>query len=129
VALLGVLVPGVGGCGGVDQGAATDTAQRFYASVQAEDGDAACALLVPSTRSELEQSAGKPCPEAILEEDIPSGEGAAATEVFGTMAQVRYAGETAFLARADEGWLVLAVACGDRPPGRERPYDCQVKGG
>jgi hypothetical protein len=44
------------------------------------------------------------------------------------MAQVRYVGETAFLTRAGTGWLVLAVACGGRPPGQDRPYDCQVEG-
>jgi hypothetical protein len=85
-------------------------------------------VLAPSTRSELEQSAGKPCPEAILEEDVPEASDPTATEVFGTMAQVRYADETAFLTRSDQGWLVLAVACGSRPEGPERPYDCQVKG-
>jgi hypothetical protein len=116
------------GCGAVDQRPATEAAQRFYAAVQQRDGEAACATLVPSTRSELEQSAGKPCPQAILEEDVPTPEQPAATEVFGTMAQVRYPDETAFLARSDTGWLVLAVGCGGRPEGPERPYDCQVKG-
>ena len=124
-----LLVVGTSGCGGVDQGPATDAARRFYAAVQERDGDAACAVLAPSTRSELEQSADKPCPQAILEEDIPMQDRPAATEVFGTMAQVRYAGETAFLTRSDHGWLVLAVACGARPEGPERPYDCQLKGG
>jgi ketosteroid isomerase-like protein len=123
------LVLAVSGCGGVDRGPATDTAQRFYAAVQERDGEAACALLAPSTRSELEQSAGMPCPQAVLEEEIPEEGDPTATEVFGTMAQVRYADETAFLTRSDQGWLVLAVACGDRPEGQERPYDCQVKGG
>jgi hypothetical protein len=126
---LTVAVLGVTGCGGVDQRPATDTAQRFYAAVQHRDGKAACALLVGSTRSELEQSAGKPCPEAVLEEDIPTPRGPVEADVFGTMAQVRYAGETAFLARSDTGWRVMAVACGDRPARPESPYDCQVKGG
>jgi hypothetical protein len=53
---LTVAVLGVTGCGGVDQRPATDTAQRFYAAVEHRDGKAACALLVGSTRSELEQS-------------------------------------------------------------------------
>ena len=123
------LVLAVSGCGGVDQGPATDVARRFYTAVQERDGDTACALLAPSTRSELEQSAGKPCPEAVLEEDIPEEGVPTATQVFGTMAQVRYAGETAFLTRSDHGWLVLAAACGDRAEGPERPYDCRVKGG
>ena len=128
IAVLAVLAPALSGCSGVDQGAATEAAQQFYAAVQQRDGDAACTLLMASTRSELEQSAGKPCPAAILDEDIPTPNGPGATVVFGTMAQVRYPGETAFLTRSGQGWRVLAVSCGDRPEGPERPYDCQVKG-
>ena len=126
--MFAVLVPALSGCGGVDRGAATEAAGQFYAAVRQRDGDAACALLNPSTRSELEQSAGKPCPAAVLEEDIPAPNGPGATVVFGTMAQVRYPGETAFLTRSGQGWRVLAVSCGDRPEGPERPYHCQVKG-
>lgn len=126
---LGVLVLCLTGCGGVGQRPATDTAQSFYAAVQERDGAAACALLVASTRAEVEQSEGKPCARAILEEDIPAGERPVATQVFGTMAEVRYPQETAFLARSDQGWKVLAVACGTRPQGPERPYDCAVTGG
>jgi hypothetical protein len=126
----GVLaVAATGGCADATTAAATAVAQRFYAAVQHEDGSAACRLMAPSTRSELERSAGKRCSAAILQQGVPSVRQAQGSEVFGRMAQVRYAGETAFLTRSDGGWLVLAVSCGGRPAGRDRPYDCQVKGG
>lgn len=99
-------------------------ADRFYTAVAAQDGASACAILSPAARSELEQSAGKPCPRAILEEDVPAVAAPERIEVFGTMAQVRYAGETAFLTRFEQGWRVVAAAC---TPTRAK-YDCSVQG-
>jgi hypothetical protein len=125
--LLGVAA--TGGCASRTTAAATSVAQHFYAALQDEDGAAACRVLAPSTRSQLEQSEGKPCPAAVLEEHVPRTGEPRGTAVFGRMAQVRYDGETAFLTRGDRGWLVLAVACGGRPPERESPYDCRVEGG
>jgi hypothetical protein len=101
------------------------TAASFYRAFAAHDGLKACDLLAPATRSEVAQSAGKPCPQALLEEDVPSPGSPIRTEVFGTMAEVRYVGETAFLTRFDGGWKVMAVSC-THPP--NQPYDCQVKG-
>jgi hypothetical protein len=40
------------------------------------------------------------------------------------MAQVRYAGETAFLTRFEDGWRIVAAAC---TPVRSR-YDCSIQG-
>jgi hypothetical protein len=40
----------------------------FAAAVGRGDGSEACRLLAPSTRSELEQSAGTPCATALLDE-------------------------------------------------------------
>ena len=121
-----VLGAALAACGGSEDAAVTNVAEEFYSAVAEGDGAAACALLTPGTRSELEQSSGKECPAAILEE-APStpGDGGVA-EVFNTMAQVRWDGDTAFLARMPDGWRVLAVACEPRAVG---PYDCKVKGG
>jgi hypothetical protein len=90
------------------------------------DGDAACALLAPATRSELEQSAGKPCPDALIEEHLPQVDEPVAVDVFGTAGEVRYDAEAAFLARYDDGWRVVAAGCTPQPP---HPYDCKVTGG
>jgi hypothetical protein len=112
-------------CGGSQDAAVSEVAEGFYAAVEDGDGAAACALLVPATRDELEQSSGQECAAAILEEvPLAHGDGGI-VEVYDTMAQVRWDGDTAFLARLPDGWRVLAVACTPRDVG---PYDCRVKG-
>ena len=113
-------------CGGAQDVAVADTAEAFYRALGEGDGTAACALLTPATRSELEQSSGKACDQAILEElsDAP-GDEHEVVEVFETMAQVRWHDETVFLTRMPEGWRVLAAGC--RPRAGD-PYDCVVKG-
>jgi hypothetical protein len=114
-------------CGGSQDAAVSEVVERFYSAVEDGDGEAACALLVPATRRELEQSSGTACAAAILAEDgdLGSGDGGV-VEVYDTMAQVRFEGDTAaFLARLPDGWRVLAAACTPRAVG---PYDCTVKG-
>jgi hypothetical protein len=115
------------GCSSSADGDAQQAADEFYAAVEARDGAAACALLSPTTREELEQSAGSPCDKALLEEKLPSVTEAEQVKVYDTMAQVRYAEDTVFLTRIADSWRVLAVSCTRRPG--EQPYDCQVKGG
>jgi hypothetical protein len=105
----------------VDQAAAA-----FTGALTEHDGPRACALLAPRTRSELEQSSKQPCAEAVLTEGVGDVGAVRRTEVFETMAQVRFAHDTLFLARFDDGWRVLAAAC-TRPA--SRPYDCQIAGG
>jgi hypothetical protein len=112
------------GCGSAQEETVADTAGAFYEAVGASDGQAACAVLAPASQSELEQSAGKPCAQAILDEDVPDVVDPEDIVVFGTMAQVRFAGETTFLTRFEDGWRVVAAAC---TPGRSR-YDCSIKG-
>lgn len=114
------------GCGGSQDVAVSDVAEEFYTSVADGDGAAACALLAPTTRSELEQSSGKKCATAILQETPQAHGDSGIVEVFDTMAQVRFDGDTAFLTRMPNGWRVLAAACSPRPVG---PHDCRVKGG
>jgi hypothetical protein len=43
--------------------------------------------------------------------------------VAGRQAQVRLGGDTVFLARSGDGWVVTAAGCDPRP---DRPYDCEV---
>jgi hypothetical protein len=114
------------GCSSSQEAPARDTAQAFYDALARHDGERGCALLAPETLSELEQSAGKPCPEAILEEEVPSVTQPEDVHVFGAMAEIRYAADVAFLTRFGDRWTVMAAGC--RPDG-DRPYDCRVKGG
>ena len=115
------------GCGTAGpQDAAAAAATRFAAAVTSKDGPAACALLGQAPREELEQSAGKPCAQAITGEDLP-GLGAVSTvELWGEQAQVRGASDTVFLSHLTGHWLVMAAGCRPKPGD---PYDCTVKGG
>jgi hypothetical protein len=106
--------------------------------VSSEQGADACALLAPETRSELEQSAQRPCDRAVLAESIPDVGRVRDSKMFGGKAQVRFAGtrdgrgeraavaDTVFLAEFPDGWKVVAAAC---TPRERRPYDCRVEGG
>lgn len=119
------LVLAVSGCSSQQTGPASDLARQFYTAVAARDGTAACRALAPKTLSELEQSADKPCSEAVLEEDLPDVDDPKTVHVFGTMAQVRFANDTAFLSRFAAGWKVTAAGC---VPQADGLYECQVKG-
>jgi hypothetical protein len=113
------------GCGDSQDSAVEAVAQSLLAATSSGDGRAACDLLSPHTRDELEQSSGKHCERAILEESIGRGGSVRDAQVFETMAQVRFDDETVFLSRFDSGWLVVATACTPRSDG---PYDCSVSG-
>ncbi len=126
LALAGLCVALLAGCSGSQDDAVAEVAREFHEAVAAGDGAAACGVLAPTTRSEVEQSAGKQCAVAILEEQIPGVSGEGSSSVFGTMAQVRYAGDVVFLTRMPAGWRVLAAGCVERSVG---PANCLVKGG
>ena len=120
-----VVAATLAGCANSQEGEVQRVAASFYSAVESQDGAAACDALAPETVRELEQSAGKNCSEAILMERLPASGSVGSVRVFGTMAQVRYADETAFLSRFPSGWLVMAASCVPRAHDR---YDCQVKG-
>ncbi|MCG5436268.1 hypothetical protein [Micromonospora foliorum] len=106
--------------------AAAAVAVRMLTAVAEMDAAAACPLLAPDTLAELEQSADKPCAEAILAEDLPKPGSVSASEVYGQRAQVRLSGDTVFLAVFPGGWRVVAAGCTARG---EKPYDCVLQGG
>ncbi|GIF17133.1 hypothetical protein Ate01nite_71650 [Actinoplanes teichomyceticus] len=120
-------VAAAAGCASVgDRGAAAaDVAVRMLRAAQTGDGSTACALLAPDTVAAIERSAGKPCPEAILDEDLPRPAAVTATQVYGQRAQVRLTGDTVFLGAFPGGWRVVAAGC---VPRDGRPYDCTVQG-
>jgi hypothetical protein len=120
--LLGLVLTG---CGDSQDSAVQAVAGDLLEATSRGDGQAACEVLSPHTRDELEQSSGKPCERAILEESIGRGGAVFDAQVFDTMAQVKFDDETVFLSRFDSGWLVVATACTPRPDG---PYDCSVSG-
>jgi hypothetical protein len=125
LALAVAALPGCAAAGGRGR-AAADVATRLLTAVQGKDGAAACALLAPDTASEVEQSGGKPCPEAILDEDLPGPSAVTGTAVYGQWAQVRIGTDTVFLGAFRGGWRVVAAGCKSRG---DRPYDCEVQGG
>jgi hypothetical protein len=72
------------------------------------------------------QSAGAPCPSALLRDPLPRPGPVTASTVYGDQAQVRLRGDTAFVARFADGWRLVALGC---RPRASRPYDCEVEAG
>jgi hypothetical protein len=127
-AVLAVLVPAVAACGQLAerQDAAAAVVQRLAAAVGAGDGAAACGLLAPETRAQLEESAGKACPQAIGEEHLPAAGAVRTVDVYGEWGRVVTSDDTLFVAAFDGGWRVVAAGCRSR--GEDRPYDCVLRG-
>ena len=117
-------------------GEADATAADFYRAIGASDGAAACALLTPSVAETLEQDAGSPCPQAVLDGDVgqeltaradgATDPGAASGRVDGRQAQVVTSTDTVFLTVSGDGWRITAAGC---DPHENRPYDCVVEAG
>ena len=120
------MVVAVGGCSSSSAADVNAASDRFLQAVANGDGARACQLLAPRTRSEVEQSAGKPCPQAILEEEISAPGAMSRVSVFGPDAQVRYQRGATFLSRFSGGWRVVAAGC--TPAAGDR-YDCSVEAG
>ena len=121
-----LLLPVASGCASADATVAT-VANEFYASLAAGQTDVACDLLAPRTKAELEQAAGKGCTQALAAEHLTATTPIQGTRVYGTMAQVRFGGETAFLSRFQGGWKVMAAGCSPQQP--DQSYDCLLSGG
>jgi hypothetical protein len=99
--------------------------------VAGENGAGACALLAPPTRSSVEQYEKKPCMGAIVAAGLRPAKDLRRVRVYGTMAQVTWAGDVTFLTRYGDGWRVLAAGCSVPPPSRRTAdrYDCTVEAG
>jgi len=121
---LGVIASG---CAAQSGDPAAERASHFYAAIADEDAAAACADLASEARRSLEQQEGKPCEDAILDQDIPEVGGSGEAEIYGSMAQVAYENETAFLSRYGDDWLLTAVGC--RPVSGDTPHDCAIEVG
>ena len=99
--------------------------EAFESALQRGDMAAACDLLSPPTRRELEQSQGERCPKALDEEDLPAVAAPGDVEVFGDEAIAHAQGDVLFLTSVGGAWRVSAAGCTPRP---DEPYDCEVKG-
>lgn len=116
----------LGACSAREEPTVRSVAGDFHAALARGDGAAACALLAPSTREEVEKSEEGPCPDVVLGLDLPQSGEALGSEVFGDQAQVRFSDDAVFLADFPGGWMVTAAGC--RPQDERLPYDCTVKG-
>jgi hypothetical protein len=116
------------GCGtGDDRDQARATVERFYAAVQADRGDDACAQLADATVEALESQSGQSCERVVTRLDYEPGP-VERTQVYITSAKVDLRGdESAFLDREPEGWRISGAGC--RPvegKPRDRPLDCEA---
>ena len=123
---MGALALATAGCAtvGDQERAAADVAVRLLTAVDAGDGAAACATLAPDTVEKVAED--QPCPEAILDKDLPRPGTVVETSVYGQWAQVKLDDDTIFLGAFPGGWRVVAAGC---TPRASRPYDCSVQGG
>ena len=121
------VVLATGACGGSSDTAVSSVSDTFRQALAQQDGERACALLSAQTVSDLEQADGRPCATAVLHEDVPTTGNPTGVEVYGRMAQVRYADDTIFLSRFHQGWRLVAAGC-QLASGAAQRFDCQVKG-
>jgi hypothetical protein len=121
-----VLAGLLSGCGSQGTSQAAAAAQDFARSVAQSREPAACRILAPDTRSELEQSEGKPCAAALAATDLPDPGTLRSTRRYGTMSQAVFTNDTFFLSQFPGGWKVVAAGC---EPRGDRPYDCTLQGG
>jgi hypothetical protein len=123
-----VLVAGLAGCSQGGRGTPTGpvhAVETFEAALKRGDAGAACDLLAPPTRKELEQSESEKCAKALPDQDIPLASSEADVDVFGDEAIARVSGDVLFLTNVGGTWMVSAAGCKAQP---DQPYDCEVKG-
>jgi hypothetical protein len=127
--VLAVLAAGLcTGCGASDRAPdAAGVVERFQTALGSRDGKSACAQLSEETARKLQQQERRPCEQAILDLQLPTGGAVARTSVYVTSAYVSLAeGPTLFLDEAPEGWEISAAGCRASAP--EMPYDCELEG-
>ena len=113
-------------CGSQGAAEVDSVALHFARSVANSADAAACRDLAPSTRSELEQSEGEPCSQALASQKLPSPGSLRGTQVFNTTSQASFAHDTFFLGKFHGGWKIIAAGCTPKP---DQPYDCILQGG
>lgn len=101
---------------------ASDAAARFLAAAEHGDATAACALLAPRTREDLETADG-PCADALPAAEL--GGSVEAVDTWSEKAKVDTETGSLFLTEFESGWLVSAAGCA---PEDDAPYRCLVGG-
>ena len=121
------LTAGLAGCSAGGRGTPSGPRQAvaaFEAALQGGEMPAACDLLAPPTRHELEQSEGEACAEALEKADLPAADPAGDLDVYGDEAIAHLAGDVLFLTNVAGRWMVSAAGCTPQP---DQPYECEVK--
>jgi hypothetical protein len=120
---------GLSACAGPDTTGPERAATAFGQAVSAAEGSRACALLSPKVVTELADTAGKPCPEAVLTlltAKLKAASPVRAAQRYGHQALVTTDTDTVFLSEFPGGWKIIAAGC---EPRADQPYDCTVSGG
>jgi hypothetical protein len=125
IAALSIALLFVSGCGSGSVAGPSRAALGFAQAVAAHDGEKACSLIAPATRSQLE-SDGHPCSEAVLNQDVPDSNAVKRAEQYGLESRVVLDKDVVFVSHFSIGWRVVAAVCKDRGPAL--PYDCQLAG-
>lgn len=128
VASAGALVLLLTACAAAAEDDAARAADAFAADLR-DDPGAACDLLAPRTRADLEDRQGSGCSEALPAAGLRDPGRRVDVTVAGQSAMVRFGGDTVFLARFHDGWRVVAAGCERRSTDSADPYDCAVEGG
>ncbi|MFJ6785754.1 hypothetical protein [Streptomyces yangpuensis] len=118
----------LGGCGASAPrlDGARRAATAFEETLARADYNAACELLAPQTRQQLEQDSDKPCGPALADEKLPTADPVRTTQMYGRQALLQLDGDTLFLSQFDDGWKIVAAGCRPQPG---KPYRCSLKGG
>jgi hypothetical protein len=128
IVLLAIACGGAGCGGGTDVAEVRTVSESFWAAVEAQDGERACAQLTPQTRAQLEEQEQHQCREAITGVRLEPGS-VTGVQVYMLNAIVELSnGEAEFLEQGKEGWRLSAVGCTprkDKPV--DHPYECQVE--
>ena len=119
----------VAGCGtSDDRDEARAATERFYAAIEADDGEAACAELGDPLLEQVESQTEQPCADVIARLEYDGG-AVDRTEVYVTNAKVDLtSGESAFLSREADGWKLSAIGCkAEKGKPADRPFECEVE--
>ncbi|MEV4941543.1 hypothetical protein [Streptomyces zaomyceticus] len=108
------------------QDGATRAGLAFEASLASGDYLAACALLAPEGRQQLQEDEKQPCERALPSQEPPAGGGVRGVDAYGRQALLRLRDEVLFLSQFDGGRRVTAAGCVPDPG--DAPYRCVLKG-
>ena len=127
IATLALAALALAGCGRAgDRDAVRGVAEGFYAAVDVDHGERACALLSTDTRTALEDQESEPCAKAVEKLDLTGGR-PGAVRVYSTEASVELVGgDTVFLGHTAHGWRISAAGCRPAPKHGE-PAQCEVQ--